>query len=58
MRKSYPSLVMKGVAVIWLFYSITLNVNSARMQAGDVYYACHSSTLLKQASLEKPKDFA
>lgn len=38
---------------MWFFCNIILNVNAARIQAGDVYYACHSRTVLKQASLLK-----
>lgn len=51
---------MKSGAVMWLFCSIILNVKAARIQAGDVYYACHSRTLLKQTSLleRAKKNFA
>ena len=44
-------LLMQGVALMWLFCSIILNVNASRMQAGDVYNARHIRTLLKKTGL-------
>lgn len=37
------------------FCNIILNIKAARMQAGDVEYACHCKTLLKQTSIRAKK---
>lgn len=42
---------MKSGVVMWLLCNITLNIRAARMQEGDVEYACDSWTLLQQTCL-------
>lgn len=42
---------MKSGTIRWLWCNITLNIRAARMQEGDVEYACDSGTLLQLTCL-------